>query len=129
MLVDFRKVKTTIPPITIGEDCFTKVKSYKLLGVWLGDDLKWTTNTAHIIKKAVKRLYLLKVLKSYNAPVEDLKTFYTGVIRSVSEYGAQIWNGSLTSVQSNDIEWIEKRGLKIIYPGTSYASMLYSSQI
>ncbi len=99
MLVDFRKVKTTIPPITIGEDCFTKVKSYKLLGVWLDDDLKWTTGTAHIIKKAVKRLYLLKVLKSYNAPVEDLKTFYTGVIRSVLEYGTQIWNGSLTSAE------------------------------
>ncbi len=70
MLVDFRKVKTTIPPITIGEDCFTKVKSCKLLGVWLDDDLKWTTNTAHIIKKAVKRLYLLKVLKSYNAQLK-----------------------------------------------------------
>ena len=129
MLVDFRTVKTTIPRITIGEDCFTKVKSYKLLVVWLDDDLKWTTNTAHIIKKAVKRLYLLKVLKSYNAPVEDLKTFYTGVIRSVLEYGAQIWNGSLTSVQSNDIERIQKRGLKIIYTGTSYEHALRQSNL
>ncbi len=50
--------------------CFTKVKSYKLLGVWLDVYLKWTTNTAHITKKAVKRLYLLKVLKSYNVPAE-----------------------------------------------------------
>ncbi len=30
-------------------------------------------------------------------------------IKSVLEYGAQIWNGSLTSVQSNDIERIQKR--------------------
>ena len=58
--------------------CFTKIKSYKLLGVSQDDDLKCTTNTADIIKKAVKTLYLL-VLKSYNASVEDLKTFYTGL--------------------------------------------------
>ena len=36
--------------------------------------------------------------------MEDLKAFYTGVIRSVLEYGAQIWNGNLTVEQSNDIE-------------------------
>jgi hypothetical protein len=56
-----------------------------------------------------KRLYLLKVLKSYNAPMEDLKAFYTGAIKSVLEYGAQIWNGNLTVEQSNDIERLQKR--------------------
>ncbi len=130
MLVNFRKVKTMItmiPPITIGDDCFRKVKSYKLLGVWLDDDLKWTANTAHIIKKAVKRLYLLNVLKRYNAPVKDLKTFYTDVIRSVLE--CQIWNGSFTSVQSNDIERIQKKALKIIYLGMSYEHALRQSNL
>ncbi len=52
-----------------------------------------------------------------------------GVIRSVLEYGAQIWNGSLTSVQSNDIERIKKRALKIIYPGTSYEHALRQSNL
>ncbi len=44
----------------------------------------------HIIKKGAKRLYLLKILKSYNVPNEALKTFYVAVITSVLEYGAQV---------------------------------------
>jgi hypothetical protein len=48
--------------------------------------------------------------------MEDLKAFYTGVIRSVLEYGAQIWNGSITGEQSNDIERLQKRALRIILP-------------
>ena len=52
--------------------------------------LRWKSNTEYIVKKAAKRLYFLKILKGYNAPREDLKTFYVSVIRSVVEYGAQI---------------------------------------
>ena len=32
----------------------------------------------------------MKILKSYNAPKEALKTFYVAVVRSVLEYGAQV---------------------------------------
>ena len=35
----------------------------------------------------------MKILKSYNTPKEALKTFYVAVVRSVLEYGAQVWNG------------------------------------
>jgi hypothetical protein len=69
------------------------------------------------------------VLKSYTAPMEDLKAFCTGVIRSVLEYGAQIWNGNLTVEQSNDIERLQKRALRIILPGMSYTIMHYVSRI
>ena len=58
------------------------------------DDLKWKSNVEYLVKKAAKRLFLLKVLKSYNAPVQDLKLFYTSVIRSILEYCAQVWHGS-----------------------------------
>ena len=44
----------------------------------------------------------MKILKSYNAPKEALKTFYVVVVRSVLEYGAQVWNGGLTKEQSED---------------------------
>ena len=52
--------------------------------------------------------------------MEDLKAFYTGVIRSVLEYGAQIGNGNLTVEQSNDIERLQKRALRIILPYAWY---------
>ena len=71
-----------------------KVKSYKLLGLWLDDDLKWNTNTEYITKKASKRLYLLKILKKYGDPQQDLLPFYSTVIRSTLKYGAQVWHGT-----------------------------------
>ena len=96
MIVDFRKNKTVIPPVCIGEQPMARVKTFKLLGFWMNDNLNWETNTEYIIKKATKRLYFLKVLKSYGAARNDLKTFYCCVIRSTLEYGAQVWNGNLT---------------------------------
>ena len=74
-----------------------RVSSFKLLGLWIDDDLKWKTNTEYIVKNAAKRLHFLK---RYNALREDLKTFYILAIRSILEYGTKIWLGSLTEEQS-----------------------------
>jgi hypothetical protein len=109
MILDFRKNKTTIPPINIDDQPIARVKSYKLLGMWLDDDMKWATNTEFIIKKAAKRLHFLKILKNYGACKDDLKSFYCAVIRSTLEYGAQEWHGNLTQDKSNNIERIQKR--------------------
>ena len=62
----------------------------------------------------------LKILKGYNAPREDLKTFYITAIGSILEYGTKIWHGSLTEEQSKDIERIQRRGMKIICPEKTY---------
>jgi hypothetical protein len=55
------------------------------------DNLKWQTNT----DKAVKRLFLLKILKKYGADKIDMKRFYISAIRPTLEYGAQVWLGVL----------------------------------
>ncbi len=104
----FERIKLSYPQ-PIGDQPLTIVKSYKLLGMWFNDDLKWRTNTEHITKKGAKRLYLLKILKSYNAPNEALKTFYVAVIRSVLEYVDQVWTGNLTKEQVKDIDKIQKK--------------------
>ena len=54
------------------------------------DDLKWKSNVEYLVKKAAKCLFLLKVLKSYNAPTQDLNFFYIYIIRSTLEYCAQL---------------------------------------
>jgi hypothetical protein len=77
---------------------FTPSWSIKFSGIFY----KWKTNTEYITKKGAKSLYFMKILKSYNAPKEALKTFYVVVVRSVLEYGAQVWNGGLTKEQSED---------------------------
>ena len=66
----------------------------------------------------------LKILRGYNAPREDLKTFYISAIGSILEYGTKIWHGSLTEEQSKDIERIQRRGMKIICPEKTYEQAL-----
>ena len=83
MIIDFRKNISPIPPIHVGGHNISPTKSYKLLAIWLDYDLKWRTNMKYITKKAAKRLYLLKVLKSYGAPMDDLLAFYCSVIRPI----------------------------------------------
>jgi hypothetical protein len=68
MIIDFRRQKTVISYLKVAETSLERVRCLKLLGLWTDDNLKWNKNTEHIVKKAAKRLYLLKVLKSYGAP-------------------------------------------------------------
>jgi hypothetical protein len=51
------------------------------------------------------------------------------VIRSVLEYGDILWHGGLTLSQSQDIERIQKRALRIITPDLSYEDALASSKL
>ena len=95
MQIDFRMNKTVIPPVQIDNRSLNIVRSYKLLGLWFDDDLRWKTNTEYIIKKSSTRLYLLKILKSNETSKDALKRFYIAVVRSAIEYGAQVWNSSM----------------------------------
>ena len=137
MLIDLRRNKTAIPLTEIENKIMERVNSYKVLGLWIDDNLKWNTNTEKIIntntekiiKKAAKRLFLLKIIKSYGASTDDMKRFYVAVIRPTLEYGAQVWNGGITKDQSNEIERIQKRALKIIYKEDDYDKVLRIAKI
>ena len=87
-------------------------------------NLKWQTNTDYIIRKASKRLCLLKVLKKYGARLNDMRRFYISAIRSILEYGAQVSHGGLTNAQSECIEKVQKRALRIIYSERDYEKIL-----
>ena len=57
MIIEFRKNMVFIPETRIGNQPIPRVNSYKLLGTWLDDDMKWSKNTNYITKKAAKRQY------------------------------------------------------------------------
>jgi hypothetical protein len=76
MIIDFRKTKTEIPELQAEQSPISRVSSYKLLVVWIDNNLKWETNTWALIKKGRKRLYFLKILKNYGALTKDLLAFY-----------------------------------------------------
>ena len=51
MLIEFRKDRTVIPAIKINDCVLERVSSYKLLGLWIDDELKWKTNAGIHCKK------------------------------------------------------------------------------
>ena len=60
MVIDFRKNKSVIPPLEVNGHVFERVKSYKLFGMWIDDNLKWKTNVKYLVKKGSKTLVYFK---------------------------------------------------------------------
>lgn len=109
------------------------VSVFKLLGVHIAHDLRWDVNTDAIFKKASSRLYFLRLLKRAGLSPNDLRYFYITVVRPVLEYGCVVWNHNLPVSQSDKLESIQKRALRIINGNIStempYSSLLFLSQL
>ena len=93
----------------------------KLLGTYITNDLKWDKNTEYIVKKANTRIWTLRRLKALGASIPTLMDWFRLVIRSVLEFSAPLWTGSLTKANSDKIEKVQKTCFKLIL-GNNYKS-------
>jgi len=66
--------------------------------------------------KANKCLYFLKQLKRAGVPTDQLLHFYVAVIRPVLEYCTPVWHYAITHTQTEQIESIQKRAIRIFFP-------------
>ena len=67
-----------------------------------------------ILCRANARMRLLHKLVSLSVPQEDLLNIYIIYIRSILEQSCQVWHGSLTLENFQDLERIQKNALRII---------------
>ena len=122
-----------VPALSIGGNPIERVTCFKLLGINLSDDLRWEEHIYSICAKANSRIYYLKQLKRAGLSTEDLKCVYTTLIRPVLEYACVIWHHGLTKAQSEQLEALQKRALRIIYGAVvfdmPYHSALYYSNL
>ena len=103
------------PRLAIGDtDYLEVVESYKLLGVIVRSDLKWSENTDHICKKGYSRLWLLRRLKGLGANVSEMIDVYNKQIRSVLEMAVPVWQAGLTMQESIQIERVQRTAFHII---------------
>ena len=114
------------PPLAIilGSTPIERVTTFKLLGVYVADNLKWAQHVEVISSKAASRLYFLKQLKRSGASRGDLLCFYGTVIRPVLEYACPAWHSSLTAAQSKALESIQQRAIQIIFADNDYTLSL-----
>ena len=97
------------------------VQEIKLVGYMLRSDLKTCSNTTYIIKKAYKRMWIIRRLKTLGASTEQLLDVLNKQVLSVLSLGAPAWYGQLTMAERTHLNRVLRCGLHIIY-GDSYRS-------
>ena len=68
-------------PLFIGEYAIEPVKSFKLLGANFSGDLTWPIHCECIIKKASKRLYIIRQLRKAGYCTKELVAIYCSLVR------------------------------------------------
>ena len=99
----------------IKHDQIETVRSFKLLGVEIDYDLKFTNHITAICAKANSRIHFIKLLKRSCLDIPDLLHYYYSIVRPVIEYACPAWHFSLTGEQVRKIEMIQKRALSLIF--------------
>ena len=131
MKINFQKTKLMIfnnsknfdfmPHLCVEDSEIEVVEESKLLGLIIRSDLKWTSNTDFIVKKAFHKLWILRRLKQLGTSLVNLVDIYIKRVRSVLELAVPAWHPSLTKQEGNDIERVQRAALQIIL-GPHYKS-------
>jgi hypothetical protein len=114
--ISFAPSTREFQPITINGKIVGRVTSVKLLGLTISNNLKWNSHISHVCKKVPPRLCFLRQLKRAKLPASDLVFFYSTCIRPVIEYACQAFHDSLPKYLSDDLESLQKRAFRIIFP-------------
>jgi len=95
-----------------------RVYHFKLLRINISHDMSWQAHIDAISHKAASRLHFLRILKKSGLKPHHLLHFSLTVIRPVLEYCSVVWHHCLTKAQSETLEAIQRRAVRIIYPPT-----------
>ena len=128
--ISFSKSRDHVfPAVVINNKSIEVVNHAKLLGLTISDDLKWNTHISEVVKKVASRLYFLRQLKRAKVTQVDLLSFYVTCIRPVTEYACQVFHNGLPAYLSDELEKLQRRALRIIYPDLSYTEALTKSNL
>ena len=118
-----------LPALTTCGGMIERFCSFKMLGVWHQDNLKWNTHIEKIAKKACEMFSCLSECRRNNLSTEVGVIWYQTKIRSLWEYRAPIWGG-IPQYLVDELESIQTRSLWILgLPKDSLPSLLERSHV
>ena len=82
-----------------------------------------------IVSKASKRLHIIRVLRRGGVSAADLFVIYVDLVRSILEHCFVVWHNTLPAYLSSEIEWVQMRALRIIYPQSTYQEALQRAKV
>ena len=128
MRVCFAKLeRSDILPLVINNKEIELNCSAKIWGLIIRSDLKWNDHVEPVLNTSSKRLYFLRQLKRARVYEKEMILFFCTCVLPILGYASPVFHYSLPSYLSNDIERIQRRALKIIYPNLSYQEALVKS--
>ena len=119
MLCNTRTKWDFIPELKLQNDDIEVVQEMKIVGYVMRSDMRTCSNTEYLIKKAFKRMWLIRRLKGLGANKGQLVDALQKQVLSVLWLGAPAWFCQTTEQERKDIDRVAKVGLRIIY-GDSY---------
>ena len=128
MRVNFSFSSLSYPPIVIDNQTVI-VKHAKIVVVIVSNDLKWILQVNAICKKASKHLYALRLLRRNALPDTVLVKVYCTCVRPILEYACEVWHNNLPVYLSNQVEQIQKRALRIIFPSLTYDQAMLTANL
>ena len=110
MWICFRNDIGPPPLLSHGSDIIERVTSFKLLGVWHQNNLKWLRHIEEMTKRANKRLYYLRECRRTKLPAEVGITCYNNnktIVRTLcSNMG---WASGLFAAELENISIIQEQ--------------------
>ena len=104
MLFNTGRLYDGMPKLTLpgmGEDYLEVVEQFKLLGVIIRSDMKWTDNTDYICQKGYQRLWMLRRLRGLGASEAQMLDVYQKQVRSFLELAVPGGSQHLHSMKQN----------------------------
>ena len=129
MIINMSTKPIILDKLSLNNTELETVHTYKLVGVTISDDMTWKAHIDTIVKKNNTKIYYLNLLRRAGVKERDLVHFYTTVIRPSIEYAAPVWGTNLPEYLLQNLELLQKRALKIIFPLLSYEDALEHSHI
>ena len=129
MIVDFRKKKNIKESIHVDGNPVEKVRSFKLLGTTVTEDLSWHQNSVLLLKKARQRLFFLRTLKSYRVQTQILTQFYHAIIESALTYSVIVWCGDVTQKDMHRLNSVVETAKRIIGLDVPQLREIYEKRI
>ena len=124
-----QNIEEICPPVLIDGQPIRKVTSVKLLGLTLNSHLTWNNHVEYLVKSAFQKLYFLIQLKRSGVDVADIVQYYCACIRSTLDYACPVFHYALPTYLREDLERIQKRALRCIFPGVPYSTALELANI
>jgi hypothetical protein len=121
IVIDYRKTTTVKNPLLINGQMVEIVHGFKYLGILMNDEIKWEEQLLANLKKAQKRLYFLRQLKTFHISQDLMINFYRSTIESCLTNFIITWYKAASKKDINRLSKVIKTASYII--GTEMESL------